>query len=331
MTFDALLLTKSSDKTAPPTIEMVRLSETDLPEGSVTIKVAYSTLNYKDALAITNKSPIARISPLVLGIDGVGTVVDSRDVRYREGQKVILNGWGVGEKHWGCLAQYARLEGDWLIPLPESVSEWDAMAIGTAGYTASLCVSKLIKLGVKPEDGPIVVTGATGGVGSVAVALLAKLGYQVTAVTGKPNAIDYLKQLGAVDIVDRATLAEAGRPLQKELWAGAVDTVGSHVLVNVCAQMKYNGVIAACGLAQGMDFPATVAPFILRGITLAGIDSVMAPYEDRVVAWQFLADHLDRRLLSNIATTIGLSDCKKIAQDIIDGKMTGRVVVDVNN
>lgn len=331
MVFNALVLTKSNDKATPPEVEIKQLDEAQLPDGNVTVKISYSTLNYKDALAITNKSPIARISPLVLGIDGVGIVTQSADGRYKIGQKVLLNGWGVGEKHWGCLSQYARLNADWLIPLPGAISEWDAMAIGTAGYTAALCVLKLIKLGVKPEDGAILVTGSTGGVGSIAVTLLAKLGYQVVASTGKGHSADYLKSLGAAEIVDRQTLSEQGKPLQKELWAGAVDTVGSYTLANVCAQMKYNGVVAACGLAQGMDFPATVAPFILRGVILAGIDSVMAHYQERVEAWNFLAEHLDKSMLSTIATTIPLAETLHAAKSIIEGTLTGRVVVDVNN
>lgn len=330
MEFNALLLTKGADKTTPPTIAVTQLTEHDLPPADVMIKVDYSTLNYKDALAITNKSPIARISPLVLGIDGVGSVVVSEDSRYQVGQKVLLNGWGVGESHWGCLAQYARLNPDWLIPLPEKITSWQAMAIGTAGYTAALCVLKLVNSGVKPQHGPVLVTGATGGVGSIAVALLAKLGYQVTASTGKAEQQTYLTQLGAVATLDRQTLSVAGKPLQKEIWAAAVDTVGSHTLANVCAQLQYGGIVAACGLAQGMDFPSTVAPFILRGVTLAGIDSVMAPYAQRVAAWDFLAENLALDLLSTVATTIGLNECLNAGQTMIAGHVTGRYVVDVN-
>lgn len=329
MNFKALVLTKNADKTIPPTIAIQQLSQDSLPEGNVTIKVHYSTLNYKDALAITNKSPIARISPLVLGIDGVGEVVESHDERYQVGQKVILNGWGVGEKHWGCLAEYARLDANWVIPLPNGISEWESMAIGTAGYTAALCVLKLIKSGVKAEDGPVLVTGATGGVGSIAVSLLAKLGYQVTASTGKAESIEYLKSLGAMATIDRNELSEAGKPLQKEIWAAAVDTVGSNTLANVCAQMKYNGVVAACGLAQGMDFPATVAPFILRGVTLAGIDSVMVDYASRVEAWQFLAQNLDKSQLKTVAKTISLDECIEAGKAMINSKVTGRFVVDL--
>ncbi|QIQ21991.1 acrylyl-CoA reductase (NADPH) [Zophobihabitans entericus] len=330
MNFNGLQLTKSEEKGVPAKVEVVSLSTDDLPAGNVTIKVSYSTLNYKDALAITSHVPIARISPLVLGIDGVGTVTESQDNRYKVGQKVVLNGWGVGEKHWGCLAQYARLDADWLIPLPKEISEWDAMAIGTAGYTAALCVERILHLGVKPEHGPVLVTGSTGGVGSVAVALLTKLGYQVAASTGKPNEADYLRKLGATQIVDRNEFSQAGKPLQKEIWAAAVDTVGSHTLANVCAQMKYDGVVAACGLAQGMDFPATVAPFILRGVTLAGIDSVMVPYARRIKAWKFLAKHLDMSILRDIATTITLKECVAAGEAIIAGKVKGRYIVDVN-
>lgn len=330
MNFNALLLTKGQEKTEPAKIQVVSLSKNDLPEGNVTIKVSYSTLNYKDALAITNSSPIARISPLVLGIDGVGTVINSDDHRYHQGQKVVLNGWGVGERHWGCLAQYARLDADWLIPLPDSLSEWEAMALGTAGYTAALCVLKIVNAGIKPEQGPILVTGATGGVGSIAVMLLAKLGYHVAASTGKLTESDYLYQLGAKDIIDRASLSQPGKPLQKEVWAAAIDTAGSHTLANICAQLQYNGVVAACGLAQGMDFTSSVAPFILRGITLAGVDSVMVPYPQRFAAWQFLAEHLDHQLLKSLATTISLKECIEVGQNMIDGKITGRYVVDVN-
>lgn len=330
MNFKALLLTKGQEKTDPANIQIVSLTENDLPSGNVTIKVSYSTLNYKDALAITSRSPIARISPLVLGIDGVGTVINSEDSRYHEGQKVVLNGWGVGERHWGCLSQYARLDADWLIPLPEAISEWEAMALGTAGYTAALCVLKIVNAGIKPEQGPVLVTGATGGVGSIAVMLLAKLGYQVAASTGKLTESDYLYQLGAKDIIDRTSLSQPGKPLQKEVWAAAVDTVGSHTLANICAQMQYNGVVAACGLAQGMDFISSVAPFILRGVTLAGVDSVMVSYPQRIEAWQFLAKHLDHQLLKTLATTISLQECIDVGHNMIDGKITGRYVVDVN-
>lgn len=330
MTFQALLLTKNQDESIAPKVEITPLNLDDLPAGEVLIKIDYSTLNYKDALAISNQAPLAKISPLVLGIDGVGTVISSEDARYHFGQKVVVNGWGLGEKYWGCLAQYARLRADWLIPLPESISSWEAMAIGTAGYTAALAVSKLIQAGIKPEDGKILITGATGGVGSIAIALLAELGYQTTAATGKKDAHPYLHQLGVTHIINRSLLSSAGKPLQTEQWAGAIDTAGSYTLANICAQMKYEGVVIACGRAQGIDFPVTVAPFILRGITLFGINSVTASYQKRLAAWALLASHLDRKLLPMIATTIKLSEYQQAVQAILAGKITGRLVVDIN-
>lgn len=330
MAFQALLLTKNQDEHIAPKVEITTLNLDDLPAGEVLIKIDYSTLNYKDALAISNQAPIAKISPLVLGIDGVGTVISSEDARYHAGQKVVVNGWGLGEKYWGCLAQYARLQADWLIPLPESISAWEAMAIGTAGYTAALAVSQLIQAGVKPEDGNILVTGATGGVGSIAIALLAKLGYRVTATTGKKDADQYLHRLGAAHIINRSLLSAAGKPLQTEQWTGAIDTAGSDTLANICAQMRYEGIVIACGRAQGIDFPVTVAPFILRGISLFGINSVTAPYSKRLAAWALLAKQLDRTLLPMIATTIKLSEYQQAVQAILAGNVTGRLVVDVN-
>ncbi|OWW21849.1 MDR family oxidoreductase [Noviherbaspirillum denitrificans] len=306
------------------------IDESQLPEGNVTVRVSHSTLNYKDGLAITGKGPVVRKFPMVPGIDLVGVVEESTHPEYKAGDAVVLNGWGVGEAHWGGLAQKARLNGDWLVPLPSTFSPQQAMAIGTAGYTAMLCVLALEKHGVRPADGEIVVTGAAGGVGSVAVAILAKLGYTVAAVTGRPHDADYLKSLGAAEVLDRSLFASPGKPLGKERWAGAVDVVGSHVLANVCATTKYRGVVTACGLAAGMDFPATVAPFILRGVTLAGIDSVMCPRADRLTAWQRLATDLDISKLGTISREVGLDEAIPLAASLLKGEVRGRVVVDVN-
>jgi acrylyl-CoA reductase (NADPH) len=293
------------------------------------INVEYSTLNYKDALAITGKAPVIRKFPMIPGIDLVGTIESSDTDKFKVGDKVLLNGFGVGELHCGGLAQKARLNSEWLIPLPEKLSAKQAMSIGTAGYTAMLCVMALEKNGVTPEQGKILVTGANGGVGSFAIALLSKLGYSVVASTGRVNESDYLEKLGASEIIDRATLSEPGRPLGKEQWAGAVDTVGSHTLANVCAGLKYNGTVAACGLAQGFDLPATVMPFILRCITLAGVDSVNRTIEDRTTAWQRLSDLLDPSVFDDISTPITLEDAITVADDLISGKVRGRVVVEI--
>ncbi len=306
------------------------IDESQLPDGDVTVRVQYSTLNYKDGLAITGKGPVVRKFPMVPGIDLVGTVESSSHPEWQAGDAVVLNGWGVGEGHWGGLAQKARLKGDWLVPLPAAFTPQQAMAIGTAGYTAMLCVLALERHGVTPGQGEIVVTGAAGGVGSVAVALLAKLGYTVAAVTGRAAEADYLKQLGAASIVDRAELVAPGRPLAKERWAGAVDVVGSHVLANVCAATRYGGVVAACGLAGGMDLPASVAPFILRGVTLAGVDSVMCPRPRRLEAWQRLARDLDPGRLAAMTAEIGLAEAIPTAARLLAGEVRGRVVVDVN-
>jgi len=306
------------------------LDDAQLPAGNVTVRVSHSTLNYKDGLAITGKGPVVRRFPMVPGIDLVGVVEDSTDPAYATGDAVVLNGWGVGEVHWGGLAQKARLNGDWLVPLPAAFTPQQAMAIGTAGYTAMLCVLALERHGVRPQDGEILVTGAAGGVGSVAVAVLAQLGYTVVAATGRPQDADYLKALGATEVVERALFSSPGKPLGKERWAGAVDVVGSHVLANVCASMKYRGVVAACGLAAGMDFPATVAPFILRGVTLAGIDSVMCPRADRLVAWQRLATDLDVAKLGQISREVGLAEAIPLADLLLKGEVRGRIVVDVN-
>ncbi|NML18124.1 acrylyl-CoA reductase (NADPH) [Azohydromonas caseinilytica] len=306
------------------------LDDTALPDGDVRLRVAYSTLNYKDALAITGKSPVVRKFPLVPGIDLAGTVESSTHPDYKPGDAVVLNGWGVGETHWGGLAQRARLSGDWLVPLPQAFTPAQAMAIGTAGYTAMLCVLALEQHGITPDKGPIVVTGASGGVGSVAVAVLAKLGYSVAAVTGRPQEAAYLRQLGATQVLERAEFTAPARPLAKERWAGAVDTVGSHTLANVCAQTQYRGVVTACGLAGGMDLPSTVAPFILRGVTLAGIDSVMCPRPERLQAWQRLASDLNLERLGLMASEIALEEALPAAEALLAGRVRGRVVVDVN-
>lgn len=306
------------------------IDEAQLPEGDVTVRVSHSTLNYKDGLAITGKGPVVRRFPMVPGIDLVGTVESSTHADYQPGDSVLLNGWGVGEGHWGGLAQKARLKGDWLVPLPKQFSPQQAMAIGTAGYTAMLCVLALERHGVKPEHGEIVVSGAAGGVGSVATAVLAKLGYTVVAVSGRSEEADYLKRLGASEVLNRADFSSPGKPLGKERWAGAVDVVGSHTLANICATTKYRGVVTACGLAGGMDFPATVAPFILRGVTLAGIDSVMCPRPDRLEAWRRLGTDLDVSKLEMISTEISLDEAIPTALKLINGEVRGRVIVDVN-
>ncbi|MCY1405436.1 Acrylyl-CoA reductase AcuI [compost metagenome] len=306
------------------------LDEAQLPAGDVQVRVQYSTLNYKDGLAITGKGPVVRSFPMVPGIDLAGTVESSSHPDYCPGDAVLLNGWSVGEGHWGGLAQKARLNGDWLIPLPEAFSAAQAMAIGTAGYTAMLCVLALQRHGVTPDKGEVLVTGANGGVGSFAIALLSRLGYRVVASTGRASEHDYLKRLGASEIIDRASLSEPGKPLAKERWAGAVDSVGSHTLANVCAAMQYRGAVAACGLAQGMDFPASVAPFILRGVALLGIDSVKRPKADRIEAWARLATDLDRDLLGLISHEIGLSEAVDAAGQLMAGTIRGRLVVDVN-
>lgn len=308
--------------------ELTDIDHSQLPEGDVTVRVSHSTLNYKDGLAITGKGPIVRQFPMVPGVDLAGTVEDSSDPDFKPGDQVLLNGWGVGEGHWGGLAQRARLQGKWLIPLPGAFTPAQAMAIGTAGYTAMLAIMALEKNGVTPDKGDVLVTGANGGVGSFAIALLAKLGYRVVASTGRLGESEYLTSLGAAEIIDRATLAEAGRPLAKERWAGAIDSVGSHTLANICASTRYWGTVATCGLAQGMDFPASVAPFILRGVTLAGIDSVMRPRQDRIDAWARLARDLDPSLLPLISREIGLSEVVETAHLLMDGQVRGRIVVD---
>lgn len=321
--FNALLLSKSESFSA----SVQSVDERQLPMGDVTVGVEWSTLNYKDGLAITNRSPVVRQWPMVAGIDGAGTVLESSHPDWRAGDKFILNGWGVGETHWGCLAEKARLKGDWLVPLPSAFTPRQAMAIGTAGYTAMLCLLALEKHGIGPASGEVLVTGATGGVGSVAVALLSKLGYQVVAVTGKPEQTDYLMRLGASNVMARSELSAPGKPLQKERWSGVIDALGSHSLVNALAQTRYGGVVAACGLAQGMDLPGSVAPFILRGVTLAGIDSVMAPLEQRRLAWDRLARDLDPGLLEQMLEEVPLSGAIAKAQALMAGQVRGRIVV----
>lgn len=306
------------------------LDDDNLPEGDVTVRVDYSTINFKDGLAITGKSPVVRKFPLVAGIDFAGTVESSSHAAWKAGDKVVLNGWGVGETHSGGLAQRARVKGDWLVALPAALSTRQAMAIGTAGYTAMLCVMALQGHGIQPGDGDILVTGANGGVGSVAITLLGKLGYRVIASTGRLHEAEALKALGAAEVIDRAELSAPGKPLAKERWVGAVDTVGSHTLANVCAGTQYRGAVAACGLAQGLDFPASVAPFILRGVTLYGIDSVMAPKALREQAWARLAQDLDLAKLDSMVREIGLPEAIAAGADILAGKVRGRLVVNVN-
>ncbi|MCB1965932.1 MAG: oxidoreductase [Candidatus Accumulibacter sp.] len=306
------------------------IDDAQLPDGDVTVRVSHSTLNYKDGLAITGKGPVVRRFPMVPGVDLVGTVEASSHSAYKPGDSVVLNGWGVGEVHWGGLAQKARLNGDWLVPLPVQFTPQQAMAIGTAGYTAMLCVLALERHGVTPDRGEILVTGAAGGVGSVAVSVLSRLGYTVVGVSGRPEEGDYVKRLGATEVLDRSLFSSPGKPLGRERWAGAVDVVGSHTLANVCATTSYRGVVAACGLAGGMDFPSSVAPFILRGVTLAGVDSVMCPRPDRLLAWQRLGLDLDLAKLGLITNEIGLDEAIPVASQLLEGKVRGRVVVDVN-
>ena len=325
--FKGILITKDE---AGYHAAVQQIDDAVLPAGDVTVRVEWSTLNYKDGLAITGKAPVVRRFPMVPGIDFAGTVTAIANPAWTAGDKVVLNGWGVGETHCGGLAQMARVKGDWLVALPAAFTARQAMAIGTAGYTAMLCVLALEKHGIKPADGEILVTGANGGVGSVAIALLAKLGYTVVASTGRPAEAAHLKALGAADIIDRNELSLPGKPIGKERWAGVVDAVGSHTLANACATTRYRGAVAACGLAQGMDFPATVAPFILRGVTLYGIYSVMAPLAVRQEAWTRLGRDLEIAKLESITREIGLGEAIAVAADLLEGKVRGRVVVDVN-
>lgn len=325
--FKAILINKTNSEY---TTSIEELDESTLPEGDVIVDVQFSSLNYKDALAITGKSPVIRKFPMIPGIDLAGTVSQSNNPEYTTGMPVILNGWGVGENHWGGLSQKARVKGDWLVPLPPKFDTKQAMSIGTAGYTAMLCVMALERHGITPDKGEILVTGASGGVGSVAIAVLSKLGYKVVALTGRPEESEYVTNLGASDILPRSQLSEPGKPLTKERWAGVVDVVGSHVLANACASTQYGGVVTACGLAGGMDFPATVAPFILRGVSLIGVDSVMCPREKRLQAWNRLENELELSKLRNIANEIGLTETITAAEKLLEGKIRGRIIVDVN-
>ena len=326
-TFKAIQVSRDEEK--KQSVNVVELTSDDLMEGDVTIAVEATTVNYKDGLAITGKSPVIRHWPMVPGIDLVGTVLESASSEFSKGDKVLLNGFGVGEVHWGGYAERARLKSDWLIGLPSGIEPKQAMGVGTAGYTAMLCVMALERYGITPASGPIVVTGANGGVGSVAISILSRLGYHVIASTGRVDESGFLKELGANEIIDRAELSEAGRPLGKERWAGGIDAVGSHTLANLLAQTNYGGAIAACGLAQGFDLPATVMPFILRGIALLGVDSVMASKELRKEAWGRIATDLDMGKLAALTTEIGFDDIIQTATDIVDGKVRGRVIVDM--
>lgn len=310
--------------------KLTELPEDRLPEGDVTVDVEYSTLNYKDGLAITGKGPIVRAFPMVPGIDFAGVVRSTAHPDFAVGDRVVLNGWGVGEQHWGGLAQKAKVKGDWLIKLPSSMPARRAMAIGTAGYTAMLCIMALERYGIRAGDGDVLVTGASGGVGSIAIMLLRKLGYRVVASTGRLEEGPYLKALGSDEIIDRATLAQAGKPLQKERWAAAIDSVGSHTLANICAGIKADGAVAACGMAQGLDLPTSVAPFILRGIALLGINSVTRPKSQRVEAWDRLSSLLSDSDLERATSEIGLGDVVATADRLISGHVRGRTVVDVN-
>jgi acrylyl-CoA reductase (NADPH) len=322
------LIARQSDTGQVVSLEALEL--TDLPDNDVLIRVDYSTVNYKDGLALTGTRPIIRSYPLVPGIDLAGVIESSRDDRWQVGDRVVVNGWGLGEGHWGGLAQYAQVKSDWLVKLPETITTREAMSIGTAGYTAALCVNALLKHGTTPADGEILVTGATGGVGSVAVALLAAQGFKVVASTGKINEDAYLKALGASECVDRESLNVAGNPLQRERWAGVVDALGGQTLANACAQTCYGGAVAACGLAESAALPATVMPFILRGVTLYGIDSVMAPTTAREQAWQRLATDLDKTRLESMINEISLAEAMNIGGDVLAGKIRGRLLVDVN-
>jgi acrylyl-CoA reductase (NADPH) len=311
------------------TVALMDIDEKDLPEGDVTVRVAYSTINYKEGLAFTGKSPVVRRFPMVPGVDFSGVVEESSHPGLRPGDEVILNGWGVGEVHWGGLAERARVKGDWLIKRPDRLSMRQTMAIGTAGYTAMLAVIALERHGLKPEDGEVMVSGASGGVGSISVSLLATLGYRVVASTGRLSEVDYLRSLGAAEVMDRSQYSAPGKPLAKERWAGAIDCVGSHTLANICAATKYRGAVAACGLAQGMDFASTVAPFILRGVTLYGIDSVYRPTADRIAAWAKLAQLLDMTKLDLMTQERPFGDAQAVANEIVEGRIRGRIVIKV--
>lgn len=326
-TFKAILISRDEEK--KQSVSTVELTDADLMEGDVTVAVEATTVNYKDGLAITGKAPVVRRFPLVPGIDFAGTVIRSSHPDWKEGDKVVLNGWGVGETHYGAYAGHARVRGDWLVPLPGGLTAHQAMAVGTAGYTAMLCILALERHGITPSRGPVVVTGAAGGVGSVAISILSRLGYHVIASTGRAAEESYLRDLGAAEIIARDELSGPAKPLGKERWAGGVDAVGSHTLANVLSMTSYGGAVSACGLAQGMDLPASVAPFILRGVSLLGIDSVMAPKPIRVEAWRRIASDLDHTKLAALSTTIGFDGIIPAAHDIVEGKVRGRVVVDM--
>jgi acrylyl-CoA reductase (NADPH) len=325
--FKAILISRDADK--KQSVAVTELSEAELMEGDVTVAVEYSTVNYKDGLAITGKAPVVRRFPLVPGIDFAGTVLASAHPDFKAGDHVILNGWGVGETHHGAYAGRARVKGDWLVPLPQGLTARDAMAIGTAGYTAMLSVMALERHGIAPDRGAVVVTGAAGGVGSVAISLLSRLGYHVIASTGRLAESDFLKGLGAAEIIDRNELSAPAKPLARERWAGGVDAVGSHTLANVLSMTSYGGAVAACGLAGGMDLPGSVAPFILRGVSLLGIDSVMAPKPLRIEAWRRLASELDHGKLASLSRTIRFDDIVDAAHDIVEGRIRGRIVVEM--
>ena len=326
-TFKAILVSRDEDK--KQSVDIVDMTEAELMDGDVTVAVEATTVNYKDGLAITGKAPVVRRWPLVPGIDFAGTVTASQNPAWQPGDKVILNGWGVGEVHHGAYAGRARVKGDWLVPLPTGMSAAEAMAVGTAGYTAMLCVLALERHGIVPARGPVVVTGAAGGVGTVAVSILSKLGYSVVASTGRPEEADFLRALGAAEIIDRAELQAPAKALSKERWAGGVDAVGSHTLANVLSMTSYGGAVAACGLAGGMDLPASVAPFILRGVSLLGIDSVMAPRDIRLEAWRRIAEDLDRDKLGALSRTIPFDGIVAAARDIVEGRVRGRVAVEM--
>lgn len=325
-TFKAIRIDKADKGT---TAALTQFDEAELMDGDVTVRVEWSTLNYKDGLALTGKAPVVRRFPMIAGIDFAGTVEASSHPQWKAGDKVICTGWGMGETHLGAYAEKARVKGDWLVALPQGLSARDAMAIGTAGFTAMLSVLALEKHGVSPKSGPVVVTGAAGGVGSVATAMLSKLGYHVIASTGRASEADYLKSLGAAEVIDRNELSAPAKPLARERWAGGVDSVGSTTLANLLSMTKYGGAIAACGLAAGMDLPSSVAPFILRGVCLLGIDSVMCPIDPRKAAWQRLASDLDRSKLSEITTEIPLAEVPEWGAKILAGQVRGRIVVKI--
>ncbi|ULK96163.1 MDR family oxidoreductase [Bradyrhizobium sp. I71] len=325
-TFKAIRIDKADKGT---TAQLTQFDEAELMDGDVTVRVEWSTLNYKDGLALTGKAPVVRRFPMIAGIDFAGTVEASSHPQWKAGDKVVCTGWGMGETHLGAYAEKARVKGDWLVPLPHGLSARDAMAIGTAGFTAMLAVLALEKHGLSPKSGPVVVTGAAGGVGSVAIAVLSKLGYHVIASTGRASEADYLKHLGAAEVIDRNELSAPAKPLAKERWAGGVDSVGSTTLANLLSMTKYGGAIAACGLAAGMDLPSSVAPFILRGVCLLGIDSVMCTIEPRKAAWQRLASDLDREKLSEITKEISLDEVSEWGAKILAGQVRGRIVVKI--